>query len=636
VDQRSDDRDRLIADGTALTSQQDYLQRLAELEAAVARARPDPDLLVERAAGLIAGRAGCRIDEAHAQLRLLATEQRRGVAEVATDILAILHTSLPAEVPDVRTTVEDALRPSSPGPPGWAVPRPAPVDVDPGWAETMRQVVAAVAGNHTVVAPVRDADGQPVDFVFVAVTPTVLDMSGRREDQVVGGRVSELYPTIVDGPVWQAWKDVLADGLPREVGPIPYERAAGGPPTAPITIVVRTHAAGPGLFNSWVQPDEEARLSERLAQTERLGNLGWGEWDMLSGNVSWSEGMFRIYERDPADGPLNEEESKATQLPEDEPIRQQAAVSFGRGDRVDITYRARIGGRIKYLRSVIDSDRDTTGRPIKVYGIVQDITVPEMNRARLAEIERQLRDQQKTLAAEHRLAARLQEIILPVPQTAIELPGLQAAVRYLPAEEASRVGGDWYHTSVTRDGDIIVAIGDVAGHGIQAATTMARLRHALAALTITSTTEPAELLYQLNELLRADRATADTGSAVIARYRPGTQELVWAQAGHPPPLRTRDRRTVALDRPPGPLLGAVRAPTYGTATVDVRSTDLLLLYTDGLIEERHKTTAEGLIPVIRTLDNHGAGPIVDLVRRFRRANPDDDTCILALRPAELS
>ena len=124
---------------------------------------------------------------------------------------------------------------------------------------------------------------------------------------------------------------------------------------------------------------------------------------------------------------------------------------------------------------------------------------------------------------------------------------------------------------------------------------------------------------------------------MIARYRPGTREIVWAQAGHPPPLRTRDRRTVALDRPPGPLLGAVDAtPTYGTATVGVRDTDLLLLYTDGLIEERHKTTAEGLIPVIRALDNHGAGPIVDLVRRFRRANPDDDTCILALRPAGLS
>jgi serine phosphatase RsbU (regulator of sigma subunit) len=632
MDQHADHRDRLSADGTPLTSQQDYLQRLADLEAAVARAQPDPDLVIERAAGLIAGRAGCRIDEAHAQLRLLAREQGREPAEVAADILAILHTSIPAETSDVRTAVEDALRPP-PRPSGPASPGPVPLDVDPRWAETMRQVVKAVAGNHTVVAPVRDADGQPVDFVFVAVAPTVLDMSGRREDQVVGQRVSELYPTIVGGPVWQAWKDVLADSLPREVGPIPYERSDGGPPTAPITIVVRTHPAGPGLFNSWVQPDEEARLSERLAQTERLGNLGWGEWDLLSGNVMWSEGMFRIYERDPADGPLSEEESRATQLADDEPIRQQAAVSFGRGEPVDITYRARIGGRIKYLRSVIDSDRDSSGRPIKVYGIVQDITVPETNRARLAEIERQLRDQQKTLAAEHRLAARLQEIILPVPQNAIELPGLHVAVRYLPAEEASRVGGDWYHTSVTRDGDILVAIGDVAGHGIQAATTMARLRHALAALTITSTIEPAELLYHLNELLRADRATADTASAIIARYRPGSEELVWAQAGHPPPLRTRDRHTVVLDRPPGPLLGAVRTPTYGTATVDVRDTDLLLLYTDGLIEERHKTTAEGLVPVMRALDNHGAGPIVDLVRRFRRANPDDDTCILALRPA---
>jgi serine phosphatase RsbU (regulator of sigma subunit) len=635
VDQHADHRDRLIANGTPVTSQQDYLQRLAELDAAIARAQPSPDLLMERAAGLIAGRAGCRIDDAHAQLRLLAREQGREPAEVAADILSVLHTSMSTEKSDARTAVEDALRPP-PRPSAPTSPRPAPPDLDPGWAETMRQVITAVAGNHTVVAPVRDAAGQPVDFVFVAVTPTVLELSGRRAEQVIGQPVSELYPTIVNGPVWQAWKDVLADGLPREVGPIPYQRTPGGPSTAPITIVVRTHPAGPGLFNSWVQPDEDARLSERLGQTERLGNLGWGEWDMLSGNIMWSEGMYRIYERDPADGPLSDEESRAIRLSEDDPILQQAVVSFGRGEAVDMTYRVRIGGRIKFLRSVIDSDRDADGRPIKVYGITQDITVPETNRARLAEIERQLRDQQKTLAAEHRLAARLQEIILPVPQTAIELPGLHVAVRYLPAEEASRVGGDWYHTSVTRDGDILVAIGDVAGHGIQAATTMARLRHALAALTITSTTEPAELLYHLNELLRADRVTADTASAVIARYQPGTGELVWAQAGHPPPLRTRDGHTVVLDRPRGPLLGAVRTPTYGTATVDVRPSDLLLLYTDGLIEERHKTTAEGLVPVVRALDSHGAGPIVDLVRRFRRANPDDDTCILALRPAVVS
>ena len=195
MDQRTDHRDRLTADGTPLTSQQDYLQRLAELEAAVARAQPDPDLLVERAAGLIAGRAGCRLDEAHAQLQLLATEQGREPAEVAADILAILHTSLSVKAPHVRTAVEDALRPSPSRRSGRA-PAPAPLDVDPGWAGTMRQIIAAVAGNHTVVAPVRDAGGQPVDFVFVAVTPTVLDMSGRREDQVVGEWSEQRRPVV--------------------------------------------------------------------------------------------------------------------------------------------------------------------------------------------------------------------------------------------------------------------------------------------------------------------------------------------------------------------------------------------------------------------------------------------------------
>jgi hypothetical protein len=242
-----------------LTSQQEYLQRLADFEAAVARAQPDPVILVERAAGLIAGRAGCRIDEAHAQLRLLATEQGREPSEVAADLLAILQTSLSGDKVDVRTALEEALQPARRAAPatGPAPAHPAPLTVDPGWAETMRQIVGAVAGDHTVVAPVRDADGRPADFVFVAVTATVLDQAGRREEEVIGRPVGELYPGIVDGPVWQAWKDVLADGLPRDVGPIPYEG---------MTLVVRVHPAGPGLFNSWVRPDEESRLGERLAQ----------------------------------------------------------------------------------------------------------------------------------------------------------------------------------------------------------------------------------------------------------------------------------------------------------------------------------------------------------------------------------
>jgi serine phosphatase RsbU (regulator of sigma subunit) len=617
-------------------SSQDYLQRLAQIDDAVARAQPEPGVLVEQAAGVIAGRVGCRVDEAHAQLRQIASEQGRRPVDVAGDVLTTMQTPLTAEAGTVRAAVESIL--SRPDRPRWRPPAPtvrqAPVPVaDVGaWAAAMQQLLTAITGDHTVVSPVCDAAGRVCDFRMVAISPSVVDLSGRRGGQLVGRLISEVYPAVVGGPVWQAWLDALADGSPREVGPLPYEGGDGRAPVE-ITLLVRVHPVGPGLLSSWIRPDEQARLSERIAQTERLGNLGWGEWDLLSGNVVWSKEMFRIYERDPADGPLRDEEARAVRLPEDEPIHQQAAATFGRGETVDITYRVRIGDRIKHLRSVIDAVRDITGRPIKVYGITQDVTARETIRAKLADVEQQLRQQQVNLEAEHRLAAQLQHIILPIPHTSIDLPGLQAAVRYVPAEQASQVGGDWYHAAVVGDGDVLLAVGDVAGHGIRAATTMARLRHALAALSITSTTDPAELLSHLNRLLRADGRDAATATAVIARYHPHDGTLVWAQAGHPPPLRTRKGITTALARPHGPLLGAARDPDYRTATTRLDASDVLLLYTDGLIEHRQKTTAEGFAPVIATLNGaDGHQPLTELVGRLRRANAQDDTCILAARP----
>src|SRR2546430_6084187 len=166
-----------------------------------------------------------------------------------------------------------------------------------------------------------------------------------------------------------------------------------------------------------------------------------------------------------------------------------------------------------------DAIHDGTGRTLKVYGILQDVTARETARARLADVERQLREHQRSLAAEHQLAAQLQHIILPIPERPIDLPGLRVAVRYLPAERASRVGGDWYHAATMPDGAVLLAIGDVAGHGLQAATTMAQLRHALAALTVT-TTEPAELLSHLNRLLCASTAVASTATAEVGPLEP--------------------------------------------------------------------------------------------------------------------
>jgi len=254
----------------------------------------------------------------------------------------------------------------------------------------------------------------------------------------------------------------------------------------------------------------------------------------------------------------------------------------------------------------VDAVRDVKGRPVRVYGIVQDVTAQETNRAQLAEVEQRLREHQQTLAAEHQLAVQLQQIVLPVPAERFILTELAVAVRYLPAEEASQVGGDWFHAATAEDGSVVLAVGDV--------------------------TDPAELLAHLNRLVYAGRHTA---TLVIARYDPATHTLCWAQAGHPPPLHTRCGSTTVLPRPKGPLLGALDRARYATATLTLDPGDLILLYTDGLVEHPDHTPADGLRPVIDTLNRISTSdsrqPVVDLLDHLHRANPADDTCMVAVR-----
>jgi hypothetical protein len=137
----------------------------------------------------------------------------------------------------------------------------------------MQQVLDAVPGTHTVLLPLHDDAGAVVDFRLVAVTPSIVDLSGRHAAQIVGHPISELYPSTVGGPVWRAWLDALADGAPRAVGPVPYVGSTERSPAA-MSITVRVQPVGPGLLNTWVRHDEQSRLAERMAQTERLARLG--------------------------------------------------------------------------------------------------------------------------------------------------------------------------------------------------------------------------------------------------------------------------------------------------------------------------------------------------------------------------
>jgi len=233
------------------------------------------------------------------------------------------------------------------------------------------------------------------------------------------------------------------------------------------------------------------------------------------------------------------------------------------------------------------------------------------------------------LEQERHVALELQRAILPLHDAPFELPGLRAVVRYLPATRG-RVGGDWYITAEMPAGQVLIAIGDVAGHGLAAAAGMARLRGALAGLAITGA-PPDRLVGWLNDLVR-HVAPEHTASVVAGYFDPVSLVLTWAQAGHPPPVLVRGAWAAPLDQPDGILLGA-GTHGYDVTSVRLRAGDLLLLYSDGLVERRGRSLDDGLATLVGAARGIGDPEqvIAAVLGALACTDPDDDTCLLALQ-----
>jgi serine phosphatase RsbU (regulator of sigma subunit) len=287
---------------------------------------------------------------------------------------------------------------------------------------------------------------------------------------------------------------------------------------------------------------------------------------------------------------------------------------------------------VKYLRILSDVARDADGTPLKIYAVVQDVTARETSHTALDRLSEQLRTREITALAEHRLAAQLQNLIQPVPREPVALPGLEAMIGYQPAESTIRVGGDWYHAHALANGRVVLAIGDVAGHGLAAASGMAHLRFALVSWLSIGILDPEILLGHLNRLSVQLTITA---TAVISVFDPAAGQLRWARAGHMPPMLARAGKAAALPAPAGILLGATESATYRSAIARLRPGDLLLFYTDGLVERRETATSTLLAKVRGTLAAFSADgadqPLTELSRRLHYASPYDDTCTLTVR-----
>ncbi|WP_269857202.1 SpoIIE family protein phosphatase [Streptomyces sp. RPT161] len=226
-------------------------------------------------------------------------------------------------------------------------------------------------------------------------------------------------------------------------------------------------------------------------------------------------------------------------------------------------------------------------------------------------------------------AETLQRSLLP--ELPPHHPGLEVASRYRPAQSTNAVGGDWYDV-VPLDGDrTALVVGDVMGSGIDAATTMGRLRTATSTLADLGL-DPAEVLRHLDKITR--RLEHYIATCVYAVYDPLRAECRIATAGHlPPVLVRRGEHPRLLDLPTGTPLGVGGVP-FQTTTFDIVAGDQLVLYTDGLVETRHDPIDQRL-DALRHLLDAADRPLEETCDRLLHAlrSPDDpdDVALLIAR-----
>jgi len=200
-------------------------------------------------------------------------------------------------------------------------------------------------------------------------------------------------------------------------------------------------------------------------------------------------------------------------------------------------------------------------------------------------------DNARLYAAERRIADTLQRSLLPAEP--LIAPGGRVAVRYLPAEAESQVGGDFYDLVVVEDRPWTMVVGDVGGKGVRAAAVMGQLRAAVRAYALEGH-EPVGVVRRLDRLFGVMDAS-DFTTCLVASYDQATRILTWANAGHLPALvRRADGRCEWLRGPTALPLGLGDFGRSGQETELLRSGDLLVLYTDGLVERRDRSIDVGL------------------------------------------
>lgn len=486
-----------------------------------------------------------------------------------------------------------------------------------------RALFEAIDEGYCLCELVLDGDGRPVDYRFLEANQHFAAMTGLHD--AVGRNARDLVPDLE--PHWtETYARVGLDGetLRFEEGSEAMGRwfdvfATPVEPRGRFALVFKDvterRLAELALRESELEARRARRRAEFLAEVI-------GELEAVEGVLPRAERLMDLLVPRVADGaslvvPGNPPTVLARRrAPDDDPAHSELRTPMETGERAETAL----------VLELCDPDRRPYGDADRAFfaGLAA--------RAGVLLASARVHDE------EHRVALSLQRALLP---SILEVhPAIDVAARYTAATGALEVGGDWYDVFRLPDGRIGLAVGDVVGHGLESAASMGRLRTAMAALA-PHAEGPGELLSHLQQFTDGPNGTG-FATACYAVLDPEPGILQHASAGHPPCLvvepggRTRwleDGRSVPLC-----ALGDTSRPQ---AVTTLEPGSLLMLFTDGLVERRGASLADGmdrLEAVARELRDLSVEEICDgvLAEMVGGADTADDLVIVCLRYAPVT
>jgi serine phosphatase RsbU (regulator of sigma subunit)/PAS domain-containing protein len=605
---------------------------VARLSAVVARQREELDRLrseaagrsaVDLARGMLMEQLRCSPAEAAEQLSRLAGQAGDSVAGLAAQITG-QPLSGEAEDPGLRLAAHTV------GELGTQVP-----GGDQAASHRSFWVFGLLDGlldGFLFARPVRGADGEVADFRIDHVSSGFRGPAGQGGAELTGRRLLETYPeAALSGGLFDSCLAALQNsGLPPVAGEtVARQRVTSG--AAPVS-EVRIVPLHDGVAIAWRGADEADRLAALLQHAQRLGRIGGWEENLLTGEVHWTQPTFALFGQEDGD-PVSTADLHARVPADDVPAVQRfrdTLLAEHRESAAAFRVVRSDDGSVRQMRAYAEPVTDPGGAVIAIRGAYQDVSADYHTRLAFAATRERLADTEERAEEEHRLAMRLQQAITPRSPEPVAAAGLDVVARYRPAGPGSLVSGDWYDTVLLPSKDVLVVVGDIAGHGLDAVTGMVAVRNGLRGLSITGA-GPATLLGWLNGAA-CHFADGIIGTAVCGLYDPASRSLRWARAGHLPPILVHHGVARALSLPQGLLLGADPDAPYAEMTTPLQLGDTLLLFTDGLIERRDRPIDDALDSLLRIASRPvgDIGRYADEVVADAASNTDDDACLVVV------